>query len=187
MAKLFVAVDLPATLIAELVAIQPLPIAGVRLVEPGQMHLTLHYIGEADTDRASRIADRLAEVEGRAFALTLEGVGQFPSVDGAITLWAGVLKNPRLLNLHAAVAKSLAKEGFRTEERPYTPHVSLARCSREVSAEAVSAFLTRHQGFHLPVVSLMQFTLFSSSLRGDKPIYDPQMTYPLSAVESCGK
>jgi 2'-5' RNA ligase len=42
MLRLFVAIDLPAAATAELVRIQPRPMAGLRVAEPGQMHLTLH-------------------------------------------------------------------------------------------------------------------------------------------------
>lgn len=51
MPRLFVAVSLPAATTAELALRQPPPMAGIRLVELGQMHLTLHFIGEADIER----------------------------------------------------------------------------------------------------------------------------------------
>lgn len=51
MPRLLVAVNLPAATTAELALIQPLPMGGIRLVEPRQMRLTLHFIGEADIER----------------------------------------------------------------------------------------------------------------------------------------
>src|SRR5688572_15732763 len=125
MPKLFVALDLPADARAALVRLQPPSMSGIRLPDPGQMHLTLHYLGEADLDR---ISASLQTVDVPAFALTLEGVGQFPSAGGTLTLWAGVRVTPGLSNLHAAIATALAGEKFRREDRPYTPHVTLARC-----------------------------------------------------------
>src|SRR5258708_415677 len=101
MPRLFVAIDLPAVVTAQLVAIQPPPTPGVRLVEAGQMHVTLNYIGDADIERT---AVRLASLAATTFSLKVEGAGQFPSLGGAVTLWAGVRKNPELLNLHVAIA-----------------------------------------------------------------------------------
>src|SRR5213592_4555613 len=109
MPKLFVAVDLPDSVTAELAAIQPPPGPDIRLVAPGQMHLTLHYLGEADVERT---AAALRAVSASAFPLVIEGVGQFRSVDGAVTLWAGVQRTNELLGLHTAVAAALANEGF---------------------------------------------------------------------------
>ena len=127
MPKLFVAVDLPADVTAKLALLQPPRTAGVRLVRPGQMHLTLHYLGAASV---ARTAAALRTVAVPAFALAFEGVGRFPAAGGAVTLWAGVVPSAELLGLHSAVAAALATEGFRPESRPYTPHVSLARCGR---------------------------------------------------------
>jgi 2'-5' RNA ligase len=44
MTKLFVALELPVSATAALTAIQPPAAPGIRLVEPGQMHLTLHFL-----------------------------------------------------------------------------------------------------------------------------------------------
>src|SRR5438067_431463 len=144
MPKLFVAIDLPAVATEALAAIQPTPTAGVRLVARDQMHLTLHYLGEADRDR---MANALQKLTVPIFALTLEGVGQFASTGGAVTLWAGVRESPELLRLHAAVATALGSEGFRPEARRYTPHVTLARCAPATPTDVVVDFLARHAAF----------------------------------------
>src|SRR5207249_3348772 len=129
---------LPADATAELALIQPPRTTGVRLAKPGQMHLTLHYIGKAGVER---MAAALEAVEFPAFSLTFEGVGQFPSAGGAVTLWAGVTGSTELFRLHAAVEAALAGEGFQPETRPYSPHVTLARCGPEVPARVVDEFL----------------------------------------------
>jgi RNA 2',3'-cyclic 3'-phosphodiesterase len=118
MPKLFVALELPAAATAELVQIQPARAAGVRLARPGQMHLTLHYIGKAPV---GRMAAALQGVAVPALPVTVEGVGQFRSADGAATLWAGVQGAAELLELHRAVADALAVEGFRPEAPPVQP------------------------------------------------------------------
>jgi len=125
MPKLFVAIGLPAAATAALERIQPPPSAGIRLAEQNQMHLTLHYLGEADVES---IAVALEVLAFQRFSLTLEGVGQFPSSGGAVTLWAGVRENADLLGLRTAVAAALAESGFRPEARRYAPHITLARC-----------------------------------------------------------
>lgn len=168
MLRLFVAADLPTSAAAELAAIQPPMAPGMRLVERCQMHLTLHFLGEAD---AERIAVALGAVTAPAFPLVLEGGGQFHSADGAVTLWAGVRETPELLGLHADDAAALTAEGFRPEARRWKPHVTLARCEAEIAAGVVDEFLARHQGFSLPAVPVVEFGLYSSASVRDVPVY----------------
>jgi 2'-5' RNA ligase len=183
MPRMFVAIDLPPAATAELVALQPPPTPGIRLADHRQMHLTLHYIGEAD---AERMADALGGVAVPSFPLVLQGVGQFPSAGGSITLWAGVRESPELLGLHAAVAAALAGEGFRPEARRYTPHVTLARCEPGVPAGVVDEFLARHEGFSMSGVAVAGFGLYSSVLVRDVPVYRRERSFPPLATRYGG-
>jgi 2'-5' RNA ligase len=176
MPRLFVAIDLPAAVTAKLARNQPLPMDGIRLVKPSQMHLTLHYIGEADI---KRIALALETVAVPAFSLTLEGVGRFPPAGNAHTLWAGVRDSAELLGLHAAAAAALATTGYRPETRRYRPHITLARCKPLVPASVTAEFLTRPAAFSLYEVPVVAFGLYSSKLVGDAPVYRRERSFPL--------
>jgi 2'-5' RNA ligase len=180
MPKLFVAVDLPAGVTAELALLQPSRAPGVRLVRPGQMHLTLHFLGRAPIERT---AAALEAVEVAAFCLAFEGVGLFPSAGEAVTLWAGVTPSPALVGLHEAVAAALAGEGFRPEARPYTPHVTLARCGPRAAARVIDEFLAQNEGFALPAVTVTGFSLHSSTPAGDAPVYRRERSFRLSVAE----
>jgi 2'-5' RNA ligase len=184
MPRLFVAVDLPAVTIAELIRIQPLPNPWIRRVEADQMHLTLHYLGEVEAQRAQRMADALTRsiVEVPTFSLSLAGVGQFSSVGGATTVWAGVRDSAELRQLHATVAEALAGEGFQPEARSYTPHITLARCGPEVTAGMVREFLACHQDFLLADVPIERVSLCSSILRDTGPVYQREHALPLRSI-----
>ena len=176
MSKLFVAVDLPSTVTAELALLQPQPLPDLRLAATSQMHLTLHYIGEAELER---LVAALTTVKAPAFTFTFEGVGHFPSAKGAITLWAGIQENADLLRLHTAIAASLSVTGFRPEIRRYKPHVTLARCGLEVPPGVVDEFLGQHKGFLLADVRVDGFALYSSVLDGDVPVYQRERSFQL--------
>jgi 2'-5' RNA ligase len=184
MLKLFVAIDLPVAVIPKLVALQPLPVRGLRLVAPDQMHLTLLFLGEVHPDRFDGITNRLAKVDVGPFSFDIHSVGQFPSVGGATTLWAGVPEKAELLALHATVHEALLPEGFQPEVRRYNPHITLARCESEVPSEVVSDWLLRHREFMLPTVEVSQFTLFSSEFRAEVPVYHRLQVFPLSRTNS---
>lgn len=59
---------------------------GLRLVEIAQMHVTVHFIGEADS---AALTEELQKLSPGRFDLHLDGVGHFRSPNGAKTLWAG--------------------------------------------------------------------------------------------------
>lgn len=179
MPKIFVALDLPAELTRQLTALQPPPAPGIRLVEPDQMHLTLHFIGEVEQTLADRMAAVLQTVAVPAFSVVVEGVGEFPSTDGATTLWAGIRENAGLRQLHSAIGQALEHVGFQPEARPYTPHLTLARCASPVPREVVSGFLTQHQDVSLTRVPITHFSLWSSVWQSGVPVYRREREYLL--------
>jgi 2'-5' RNA ligase len=176
MPKLFVAIDIPAHATATLVRLQPPAAPGIRLSEPDQIHLTLHFLGEANIERTSAA---LSAVNAPAFNQTFAGVGQFPSAGGSTTLWAGGPAAPGLLHLRAAISTALAGHGFRQEARPYHPHLTLARCEPGFPASGIEEFLRIHSQFSLSAVPIIAFGLFSSTLIADLPVYCCERRFPL--------
>lgn len=176
MAKLFVAADLPEDAVAALVRLQPPPAHGVRLPAADQTHLTLHYVGEADLERTG---SALAAVDVAPVSLDFEGVGRFDSADSAVTLWAGVKPGKELLGLHSAVAEALSGVGFRPESRPYTPHVTIARCGPGSDGRIADEFLARNGAFSLGAVRVSSFGLYSSAFVANAPVYRRERSFRL--------
>jgi len=176
MPKLFVAVDLPVATTTELVRLQPAAMSGVRLVEPAQMHVTLHYLGEADEKASAR---ELENVKVAAFEIVFDGVGTFPSAGGDVTPFVGVRKTEALIRLHTAVAEALARSGFQPEARPYSPHVTLARCESGISINVIGDFLTNHSGASISPAWVEHFGLFSSARVNSVPFYQCKRSFPL--------
>lgn len=170
MRRLFTALSLPLDAAVALARCAP-GVSGGRVVAPQQMHVTLHYLGEADIDRT---ADALRTVAVEPFELYIEGSGRFES-PGAVTVWAGVRPTPELLALHAAVGETLEVVGYVPESRPYTPHVTLAR----ILAFDVRADLVTPPSF---VVSIASFCLYTSRFEEDVPVYEPIYSFPLTKI-----
>jgi 2'-5' RNA ligase len=179
MSRLFVAIGLPPFATEELAAIQPPAVAGVRLEKTSQMHVTLHFLGNANVER---MAMALATVQAPLFSMAIQGVGQFPSADGGAILWARVRESRELLELHAAIAAALAGEGFRPEERPYTPHVTLARCGAKGTDKVANDFLTCGMALSLGDIVVTDFGLYSSVSVGGASFYQRERSFPLRMV-----
>lgn len=176
MPRLFVALDLPRVVTKRLARSQPLPLPGIRLVPPEHMHVTLHFIGEAETKTVSAA---LKQIEHPAFTLTIANIGQFKGAGGAI-LWAGVNRSPELASLHAMVGRKLASIGFKPESRSYKPHITLARCNT-VSRSVLADFIATHDSLLIPNIPVIAFTLYSSDLSQGAPVYRQEGRYLLKA------
>jgi len=110
---------------------------GVRWIPPGQLHLTLKFLGEIEADRVDAAKAATARAARPAeggpsgagpFRLALEGLGAFPPHGPARVLWAGCAEGSGALSLLAsAVEAAFVAEGFPPEERPFSPHLTLAR------------------------------------------------------------
>ena len=101
-----------------------------RRVPLGNLHLTLHFIGNVYFDEMACMQQRAAAVAAKGFDLIIDSRGSF---DKARVAWLGCRKAPAaLLELHCELGASLIPCGFRVETRPYNPHVTVARKIRQV-------------------------------------------------------
>ena len=96
-----------------------------RRVPAGNLHLTLHFVGNVYFDEMACMRERAGRVQARSFELRVDRQGSF---DKARVGWLGCRETPaELAILHRELGKQLESCGFRVEARPYNPHVTVAR------------------------------------------------------------
>ena len=136
-ARLFLALWPDAPLRAELAAQRDAwrwP-AGAAPVPDDKLHLTLHFIGAFARARLAALSDSLAGATMPA--VTLQALDT--------EVWRGgiaVLRftlAPELLALHERLGAVLAGFGVGLDERPFSPHVTMARKARHAHAPAAPA------------------------------------------------
>lgn len=108
----------------------------LRWTRPEQLHLTVQFLGRVDDPAA--VAEFVADSVRRRepFVLSLGGGGAFPNARRASALWFGVRQGSTQLTELAASLASLAHE-----DRPYRPHLTLARVNRARDLRDVVAAL----------------------------------------------
>lgn len=160
--RLFVAVDLPdavRTRLARLVADAP---PGVRPVRRGQLHLTLHFLGDCADATLAALAAALPRAAGPAFTIDLAGAGVFPPRGRPAVLWAGVAASDALVGLHRDVGRVLAACGVPLESRPWVPHVTLARLAAHAPRAWIEALVDRARGLRVPDIAVTGLRLYES-------------------------
>ena len=113
----------------------------VRWVDPASLHLTLAFLGELDDARFEAATQTARPVAGvhAPFTLRLAGLGTFGSARSPRVIWVGLAgEKARLLALRAALTDDLAARGFPREERPFSPHLTLARIKTPLTDDALT-------------------------------------------------
>jgi RNA 2',3'-cyclic 3'-phosphodiesterase len=93
------------------------------------LHVTLKFIGETSDARVQEIKTALAGLKANPFAVNFTGVGFFPNAKAARVFWIGVNGGAELPKLASSVDAVLEKIGFAREDKPYHPHLTLARAA----------------------------------------------------------
>ena len=134
--RIFVAVLPDDATRAELVRRQALllpRLAKARPTAPDNLHLTLAFLGMLEEGQVVSALEAMREAAEAscvpALDLPLAGLGSFGR-DGRAILWQGLAPGPNLdalFDLQARLERALRGRGLSLEERPYRPHITLAR------------------------------------------------------------
>ncbi|MDF2720738.1 MAG: 2-5 ligase [Paenibacillus sp.] len=131
--RLFVAIPVPAELkgsVGTMLSGLKRQLPFKRWVHPDDLHITLQFIGEVAPESQPAIEAALERIAARfsPFTLQLTGAGTFGAPQSPRVLWAKIGGQLQPLRALAAdVEGQLADLGYEPENRPYSPHVTLAR------------------------------------------------------------
>lgn len=177
--RLFVAIEMPPPVRARLETLT-VGLPGVRWVPPENTHITLRFIGETVRHEAEEIDHALAGLRSRAFELALAGVGAFEKGGRVQTLYAGVERSQALEHLRGKVETALQRAGLEPERRRFTPHVTLARLDGQAAEPRLAAWVQAHNLFRVEPFPVQHFSLMSSLLGPDQPVYAAEVEYALA-------
>jgi len=102
----------------------------VKWVDPAGIHLTLKFLGNIPSKRVAEITEAIKKASQgiSPFHLEISGLGAFPSLRQARVFWVGVGgEMDQLSRLQQNIDSALAALGFAKEQRPFVPHLTLAR------------------------------------------------------------
>ncbi len=175
--RLFVSVDLPETLTESVADLQAVfeGASGLNFVDPGQVHVTLKFLGEVDEEQVPELEAELEAAVADAaidpFTVRFGGLGVFPDLEYISVVWLGVeMGGDQLRQLHEAIEARTTAMGFDPEEHDFTPHVTLARMEHAGGKDLVQeAVRTRDPTVGETRVTSVRLT--ESTLTRDGPQY----------------
>lgn len=153
--RLFVAIEIPEAVQREvgrrIESLRESLSAGgkTRWVDPRGLHLTLLFLGDIAADLVPWLGQELAKAcaPSPTFSLALQGAGTFPPARPARVAWVGVSTPPELIALRNAFHE-MAEEtvGHPSEEGPFVPHLTVARCRDPWQRPAIATFTNAFSG-----------------------------------------
>jgi 2'-5' RNA ligase len=177
--RAFVAVEIEAEMRGRIVAVMrdlKGRLADARWAPEAQLHLTLRFLGDVSRQTVEALKPPLlrAACECPALEVTVQGLGTFPDRGSPRVLWLGMQVPEALLHLQATVEAVVAALGLPREQRPFRPHLTLARWrgpARRPELPEVGLGPTR----------LSRLILFRSELEPRGAVHTPLATFELGS------
>jgi RNA 2',3'-cyclic 3'-phosphodiesterase len=164
----------------------------VRWVPVENIHLTLKFLGDvsiSNLDLLKKVLD--SESLGHLpFEFSVGDLGAFPSVRRPRVIWVDVKAPPDLLALQRGIDNETARLGYAREERPFSPHLTLGRISRNASSDEVrqiSEVLSNVKVGYVGTAKVSAVFLYRSDLHPSGAIYSAIHSASLGSRQDPGK
>ena len=184
--RVFIAIELPADVRKSLSA----HINRLRKAEPEihaswnrdeNLHLTLKFLGNAPGAKIEALSQAVHRAADRfqLFDMIVGRCGAFPPRGQPRVLWIGIDDPSRkLTELYRALEDECAEAGFAREQRPFHPHLTIARLRKPQRSRRLAE---RHRlmGFTNQQVSVSEMVLFRSELLSEGSRHSVISRHPL--------
>ncbi|WP_431936002.1 RNA 2',3'-cyclic phosphodiesterase [Micromonospora sp. RP3T] len=154
--------DLTARVVGLRVGVASAAGVHVRLADPAHLHLTLAFLGEVPDGRLVEVtsalglaAESFRDGRGSAPRLRLAGGGSFGQGRSTV-LWVGVRGETDALDALARLVRhALRRAGLPHDDKPFRPHLTIARPGDSVDVRADRETLHGYAGPEWPAEELV--------------------------------
>jgi len=183
--RAFLAIDLPEGLRDELRKIQDRlkpRVDDIRWTRPEGIHLTLKFFGNVSKDEMDTLPQAIEKTAAGAqpFSFRLGAPGAFPGTRKPRVLWIGVEGDvAKLAGLQQGLEGNLETAGFRRENRPFRPHLTLGRFRDAAKSAGLESALETVKGlYRTESFTAEGLTLFKSDLKPGGAVYTALKYFP---------
>ena len=147
------------------------------------IHLTLRFLGNVAPELIEEIKPALAGIASQTAPIHIEpaGCGAFPTIKSPRVIWVGLRGQiGPLAELARRVEAAMVSLGFKPEERPFKPHLTLGRVKGRQGLQTLQQILLAHRDFTAEPFDAAEVVLYKSELRPDGARYTPLFKAPFS-------
>ncbi len=180
--RLFTGLDLPAEVVGNLEQLQRQlrPAARIAWSPPANLHITTKFIGEWPEERLGEVQQALASLPTRPpIPVHIRKVGFFPNPHSPRNFWCGI-EAPGLPELAADTDRAVATLGIAREQRPFSPHLTLARIKEKPDLQPLREAIAAQTSLEFGEFAASGFFLYRSQLHPTGSVYTKLAEFPFS-------
>ncbi len=181
--RLFTGIELPEQISRNLERLltRLRPAAHLRWSPVYNLHITTKFIGEWPEPRLGEISIALQSIAGRPpVAIGAGGLDWFPNPRNPRVFFALVHGGDALADLARDVESALEPLGITKENRPYSPHLTLARINQAVPLDQLRQAVAALESADFGEFSADRFFLYRSKLGATGSVYTKLAEFPFS-------
>ena len=163
--RCFIAIDIPY--LQSIASLQENIEGRVKLVEKNNIHITLKFLGDVDSEVIENIEKTIRSCLLKKYTLKLRGIGFFPNERYVRVIWIGVEDNGETKELMRCIDEKVHVMGFK-KERDYVPHLTVARAKGKIRIKNEEIFRNMEFG----EVKVEKIKIKKSTLTDKGPIYE---------------
>jgi 2'-5' RNA ligase len=150
----------------------------IRWVPADNIHLTLKFLGNVSTANIEMLKEILDKIVTghKSCDISVGGIGAFPKPHSPRVIWVGMEVAGELVSLQHDIEIETARLGYSREHRPFSPHLTIGRVSRNASTHdvhAISGVLENYKVGFLGASRIREVFLYRSDLKPDGAVYTP--------------
>ena len=151
----------------------------IKWIEPENLHLTLKFLGDTHEKQIPAIHEKMNGIGAsfRKMKGNLTGLDYFSFKGNPSVLFSKINGMPGLKEMAEAVDITLQREGFLPEQRPFRPHLTIARIKTLRNNRKFSGMVGQYRTTEIQPFVAEKMVLYESILRPEGPIYIPLHIY----------
>lgn len=154
--------------------------ADIKYVDLQNLHFTLKFFGDIDTDGIDLISSKIENVikDFDSFNIKIKGCGAFPNTNRIKVIWVGLDEDEILKNLHDRLDKEFNSIGFDLDKK-FSSHLTIGRMKSAKGKADVKKTIETNKTVDIGTMEVNTIILKKSTLTPSGPIYEDLIEYRL--------
>ena len=179
----FLAIELDESLVPKILDVQKefkKTNANIKYVNSKNMHFTLKFFGNIDSDMVEDIGNTVERVikNYSSFDLNIKNCGCFPNKNVIKVLWLGLDEGSPIKDLQKDLDREFRKLGFK-KERNFISHLTIGRVKSPKDKKGIRDVIEKLEDIEIGQMNVSRICLKKSTLTPQGPIYEDIKVFEL--------
>lgn len=154
--------------------------ANIKYVELENLHLTLKFFGDIDTEGLDVLSSKISGVVSNfdSFNVKIKGCGAFPNTNRIKVIWLGIDEDETVKRLHDELDKEFVKLGF-DKDKKFSTHLTVGRMRSGKNKDKVKSKIEEFSEVEIGEMAVERIILKKSTLTPQGPIYEDLEVFEL--------